>query len=140
MAGSLWLLSSQGRLISAPKIQGLRTDTLNELTVSVSNDTLAIKDRKDEKGDKTELGKTTVVSLCVRTITQVKAQGKEYVGQAFLASCLSTCKVFVLLFRDTSDTVAYFFYKIKCPWHNKAEAHNTRVKIMLMFSCLCSYR
>ena len=65
MAGSLWLLSSQGRLISAPKIQGLRTDTLNELTVSVSNDTLAIKDRKDEKGDKTELGKTTVVSLCV---------------------------------------------------------------------------
>ena len=53
MAGSLWLLSSQGRLISAPKIQGLRTDTLNELTVSVSNDTLAIKDRKDEKGDKT---------------------------------------------------------------------------------------
>lgn len=40
----------QGRLISAPKIQGLRTDVLNEQTVSLSNDTIAIKDRKDEKG------------------------------------------------------------------------------------------
>lgn len=45
----LQIYSYEGRLISAPKIQGLRTDVLNEQTVSVSNDTIAIKDRKDEK-------------------------------------------------------------------------------------------
>ncbi|XP_032237699.1 intraflagellar transport protein 80 homolog isoform X2 [Nematostella vectensis] len=45
----LQIYSYEGRLISAPKFQGLRTDVLNEQTVSLSNDTLAIKDRKDEK-------------------------------------------------------------------------------------------
>lgn len=45
----LQIYSYEGRLISAPKIQGMRTDVLNEQTVSLSNDTLAIKDRKDEK-------------------------------------------------------------------------------------------
>lgn len=41
----------QGRLTSVPKFQGLRTDTLNEQTCTLSNDTLAVKDRKDEKGN-----------------------------------------------------------------------------------------
>ncbi|KAK3738527.1 hypothetical protein QZH41_012034, partial [Actinostola sp. cb2023] len=45
----LQIYSYEGRLISAPKIQGLRTDVLNEQTVTLSNDTIAIKDRKDEK-------------------------------------------------------------------------------------------
>ena len=40
----------QGRLTCVPKFQGLRTDTLNEQTCTLSNDTLAVKDRKDEKG------------------------------------------------------------------------------------------
>ena len=40
----------QGRLICVPKYQGLRTDILNEQTCTISNDTLAIRDRKDEKG------------------------------------------------------------------------------------------
>lgn len=40
----------QGRLTCVPKYQGLRTDILNEQTCTLSNDTLAIKDRKDEKG------------------------------------------------------------------------------------------
>ena len=41
----------QGRLTCVPKFQGLRTDTLNEQTCTLSNDTLAVKDRKDEKGN-----------------------------------------------------------------------------------------
>lgn len=46
----LLLTLSQGRLTCVPKYQGLRTDILNEQTCTLSNDTLAIKDQKDEKG------------------------------------------------------------------------------------------
>ncbi|XP_073482211.1 intraflagellar transport protein 80 homolog isoform X3 [Aquarana catesbeiana] len=47
--GSLYLYSYEGRLISTPKIPAIRTDILNEQTVSLSNDTIAIKDKTDEK-------------------------------------------------------------------------------------------
>ena len=46
-----FLLLCQSRLTCVPKYQGLRTDILNEQTCTLSNDTLAIKDRKDEKGN-----------------------------------------------------------------------------------------
>ena len=46
----LFLSLLQGRLTCVPKYQGLRTDILNEQTCTLSNDTIAIKDRKDEKG------------------------------------------------------------------------------------------
>lgn len=52
----VWFLY-QGRLTCVPKYQSLRTDVLNEQTCAISNDTLAIKDRKDEKG-------TLIQSLC----------------------------------------------------------------------------
>ncbi|XP_064241171.1 intraflagellar transport protein 80 homolog isoform X2 [Passer domesticus] len=47
--GGLYLYSYEGRLISSPKYPGMRTDILNALTVSLSNDTLAVKDKADEK-------------------------------------------------------------------------------------------
>lgn len=48
--GGLYLYSYEGRLISSPKYPGMRTDILNAQTVSLSNDTLAVKDKADEKG------------------------------------------------------------------------------------------
>ncbi|XP_075793942.1 intraflagellar transport protein 80 homolog isoform X2 [Pelodiscus sinensis] len=47
--GGIYLYSYEGRLISSPKFPGMRTDILNAQTVSLSNDTLAIKDKADEK-------------------------------------------------------------------------------------------
>ncbi|XP_069474564.1 intraflagellar transport protein 80 homolog isoform X1 [Ambystoma mexicanum] len=47
--GSMYLYSYEGRLISSPKFPGMRTDILNSQTVSLSNDTVAIKDKSDEK-------------------------------------------------------------------------------------------
>ncbi|KAK2538520.1 Ift80 [Columba guinea] len=47
--GGLYLYSYEGRLISSPKFPGMRTDVLNAQTVSLSNDTLAVKDKADEK-------------------------------------------------------------------------------------------
>lgn len=43
------IYSYEGRLISSPKLQGLRHDMLNEQTVTLSNDTIAVRDQKDEK-------------------------------------------------------------------------------------------
>ncbi|XP_030071802.1 intraflagellar transport protein 80 homolog [Microcaecilia unicolor] len=45
----VFLYSYEGRLISSPKLPGIRTDILNAQTVSLSNDTIAIKDKADEK-------------------------------------------------------------------------------------------
>ncbi|XP_059711833.1 intraflagellar transport protein 80 homolog [Haemorhous mexicanus] len=45
----LYLYSYEGRLISSPKYPGLRTDVLSALTVSLSCDTLALRDKADEK-------------------------------------------------------------------------------------------
>ena len=39
-----------GRLACAPRYQGLRADILNSQAVSLSNDTVAIRDKTDEKG------------------------------------------------------------------------------------------
>ncbi|XP_073435069.1 intraflagellar transport protein 80 homolog isoform X1 [Dendrobates tinctorius] len=47
--GSVFVYSYEGRLISSPKVPGMRTDILNAQTVSLSNDTIAIKDKTDEK-------------------------------------------------------------------------------------------
>ncbi|XP_062355287.1 intraflagellar transport protein 80 homolog [Cinclus cinclus] len=47
--GGLYLYSYEGRLISSPKYPGMRTDILNSQTVSLSNDTLAVKDKADER-------------------------------------------------------------------------------------------
>nr|XP_037858589.1 intraflagellar transport protein 80 homolog isoform X3 [Chlorocebus sabaeus] len=46
---SIYLYSYEGRFISSPKFPGMRTDILNAQTVSLSNDTIAIRDKADEK-------------------------------------------------------------------------------------------
>ncbi|XP_063476445.1 intraflagellar transport protein 80 homolog isoform X2 [Symphalangus syndactylus] len=46
---SIYLHSYEGRFISSPKFPGMRTDILNAQTVSLSNDTIAIRDKADEK-------------------------------------------------------------------------------------------
>ncbi len=46
--GGLYLYSYDGRLISSPKWTGMRTETLNVNTVSISNDTIAVRDN-DQK-------------------------------------------------------------------------------------------
>uniref|UniRef100_A0A8C9ZRD1 Intraflagellar transport 80 homolog (Chlamydomonas) n=1 Tax=Sander lucioperca TaxID=283035 RepID=A0A8C9ZRD1_SANLU len=45
----LYIFSYEGRLISSPKFPGMRADILNAQGVSVSNDTIAIRDKSDEK-------------------------------------------------------------------------------------------
>lgn len=46
---SIYIYSYDGRLVCSPKIPGLRTDLLNQQTVSLSEDTLAIRDKTNEK-------------------------------------------------------------------------------------------
>ncbi|PIK56093.1 putative intraflagellar transport protein [Apostichopus japonicus] len=47
--GGLHLYTYEGRLVSSPKYAGMRPDTLSTLTLSISNDTVAIRDKTDEK-------------------------------------------------------------------------------------------
>ncbi|KAK2847315.1 hypothetical protein Q5P01_010314 [Channa striata] len=45
----LYTFSYEGRLISSPKFPGMRADILNAQAVSLSNDTIAIRHKSDEK-------------------------------------------------------------------------------------------
>ncbi|XP_072330573.1 intraflagellar transport protein 80 homolog isoform X2 [Scyliorhinus torazame] len=45
----IYLYSYEGRLISSPKFPGMRTDILSSQTVSISNDTIAVRDQADDK-------------------------------------------------------------------------------------------
>ncbi|XP_066476289.1 intraflagellar transport protein 80 homolog isoform X2 [Tiliqua scincoides] len=47
--GRIYIYSYEGRLISCPKFVGMNADVLNAQTVSLSNDTLAVRDKFDEK-------------------------------------------------------------------------------------------
>lgn len=47
----LYMFSYEGRLICSPKFPGMRADILNAQGVSLSNDTLAVRDKSDEKGE-----------------------------------------------------------------------------------------
>lgn len=47
----LYVFSYEGHLISAPRFLGLRVDVINAQGVSLSNDTVAIRDKSEEKGD-----------------------------------------------------------------------------------------
>uniref|UniRef100_A0A672FX45 Uncharacterized protein n=1 Tax=Salarias fasciatus TaxID=181472 RepID=A0A672FX45_SALFA len=46
----LYIFSYEGRPISSPNFPGMRADILNAQGVSLSNDTVAIRDKSDEKG------------------------------------------------------------------------------------------
>ena len=48
-SSSVYVYSYEGRLISSPKFPGMRTDILNKTTVTLSDDTVAIRDKADEK-------------------------------------------------------------------------------------------
>nr|XP_020471287.1 intraflagellar transport protein 80 homolog isoform X1 [Monopterus albus]XP_020471288.1 intraflagellar transport protein 80 homolog isoform X1 [Monopterus albus]XP_020471290.1 intraflagellar transport protein 80 homolog isoform X1 [Monopterus albus] len=45
----LYTFSYEGRLISSPKFPGMRADILNAQSVSLSTDTIAVRDKNDEK-------------------------------------------------------------------------------------------
>ena len=48
-SSSVYVYSYEGRLISSPKFPGMRTDILKKSTVTLSDDTVAIRDKADEK-------------------------------------------------------------------------------------------
>ena len=50
-SSSIYVYSYEGRLICTPKFPGMRTDILNKQTVSLSDDTIAIRDKADEKSE-----------------------------------------------------------------------------------------
>ncbi|XP_018588159.2 intraflagellar transport protein 80 homolog isoform X1 [Scleropages formosus] len=45
----IYVFSYEGRLVSSPKVPGMRTDILNAQAISLSNDTVAIRGKTDEK-------------------------------------------------------------------------------------------
>lgn len=47
--GGLYLYTYDGRMVSSPKWNGMRTELLNLNTVSISNDTIAVRDSVDQK-------------------------------------------------------------------------------------------
>ena len=48
-SSSVYVYTYDGRMVSSPKFPAMRTDILNSLTVSLSDDTIAIRDKTDEK-------------------------------------------------------------------------------------------
>lgn len=49
-SSNVYIYSYDGRMVCSPKYPGMRADILNYQTVSLSNDTVAIRDKTDEKG------------------------------------------------------------------------------------------
>ncbi|XP_072320219.1 intraflagellar transport protein 80 homolog [Eucyclogobius newberryi] len=45
----LYIISYEGRLVCSPKFPGMRADILNAQGISLSNDTIALRDKSDEK-------------------------------------------------------------------------------------------
>ena len=45
----VYVYSYDGRLLCTPRWPGMRTDVLNQRTVSLTNDTIAVRDKTDEK-------------------------------------------------------------------------------------------
>ncbi|XP_062598363.1 intraflagellar transport protein 80 homolog [Saccostrea cucullata] len=48
-SSNVYIYSYDGRMVCSPKYPGMRADILNYQTVSLSNDTVAIRDKTDEK-------------------------------------------------------------------------------------------
>ena len=51
-SSSVYVFSYEGRLVATPRFAGMRTDILNRQTISLSDDTLAIRDKVNEKGER----------------------------------------------------------------------------------------
>ena len=65
-SSSVYVYSYEGRLVCSPKFPGMRTDILNKQTVSISNDTIAIRDKVDEKGKSPRRELLAAVSQCLK--------------------------------------------------------------------------
>ena len=50
-SSAVYVYSYDGRLVCSPKFQGMRTDVLNYQTIAISNDTIAMRDKTDEKSE-----------------------------------------------------------------------------------------
>ena len=48
-SSSVYVYTYEGRMVCTPRFQGMRTDILNLQTISLSADTIAIRDKADEK-------------------------------------------------------------------------------------------
>ena len=46
----VYVFSYDGRLVCSPKHPGMKAEMLNSQTIALSNDTIAIRDKTDEKG------------------------------------------------------------------------------------------
>ncbi|CAL8349323.1 unnamed protein product [Arctogadus glacialis] len=75
----LYVFSYEGRLVSSPKFPGMRTDLLNAQSVSLSNDTIAVRDKSEEKV-LSVLSSASVCSACspprCRLRRRLSADGK----------------------------------------------------------------
>lgn len=60
-SSNVYIYSYDGRMVCSPKYPGMRADILNYQTVSLSNDTVAIRDKTDEKGTSTPFVKDYII-------------------------------------------------------------------------------
>ena len=63
--GGLYIYTYDGRLVSSPKWNGMRTELLNVNTVSISNDTIAVRDN-DQKSIFTRFFKIIYWAFCFK--------------------------------------------------------------------------
>jgi len=77
---TLYIYSYDGRLVSSPRFQGMRTDVLNRQTVALSDDTLAVRDKANEKS-------TALLYSCY-SYYFTAISGAKYCDQHV---CLSVC-------------------------------------------------
>lgn len=69
--GGLYLYSYDGRLQSAPKWGGMRTEVLNKNVVSISNETIAVRDA-DQKSKLTKKISYSEIFILIYFLTLIK--------------------------------------------------------------------
>uniref|UniRef100_A0A8B9LBR6 Intraflagellar transport 80 homolog (Chlamydomonas) n=1 Tax=Astyanax mexicanus TaxID=7994 RepID=A0A8B9LBR6_ASTMX len=95
--GGIYVYSYEGRLVSTPKFAGMRTDILNAQSVSLSNDTIAVRDKTDEK----------VVYLFDAQTGKAIGDGKPFSHKViYTLKCQLKCH---LLDKNTSHYIAAVF-------------------------------
>ena len=59
----MYLYSYDGRLVSSPKWSGMRAETLNINTVSISNDTIAVRDNDQKSNYRLKIFVITILEI-----------------------------------------------------------------------------
>ena len=59
----MYLYSYDGRLVSSPKWAGMRAETLNINTVSISNDTIAVRDNDQKSNYRLKIFVITILEI-----------------------------------------------------------------------------